>query len=472
MRGMVALTGLLGAILLGRVAAAGAPAGLPDAPAGRVPQAIEFRLWIVALGSPVRAERLAASSLPAGGRLRVTFADGAPDLARAVSELLASSRQAVAVAVQGQEGGVGTLLGSLGYPVRLTLRTGPVVPPQAGVEPPDLREAALSLELMPLSVDPDGRILTRVTLQLGGGPGPHSSYSHTLWLDERAAVPLAFLWSDPAGPAGRASAAGEANGLATPAGPASVRSAAAVMTDGAAPVYAFGVSARLADAAARASAAVRVAEVGPLEESFFRILGNRHEVRPARPASPAFAIGVDSWLSQDVPLWRLELTQPLWEGGWTLEAALAWAEPPAEVEGRAALRLPLVHELAILAEGSARLSSGGELVSPMLGFGLAEVTYPLPRLSLEGRYLPVVYVRSGSSAWQREPAAWLAGATLRQPGWRLLLEVGRSTRYGLGGGATLSVELGRGFSVHAGYRAFPDANRSFVVAGLQYRPGP
>ena len=459
-------------VIAAQVPVAGPPDGPAAEPPPRVPQGIEFQVWFLALDPPVQSEQLIRSSLPAGGRLRVTFADGVPDLARAVSELLASTRQAVAAAVRGRQGGVGTLLGSLGHPVRFRMRTGPVVSPPAGVEPPDLREAALTLELMALSVAPDGRILTRITLQLGTdtGAGPRASYSHTLWLDERAGAPLAFLWRD-AGP-DAVGVDGQANGLAPSRRP-SDGAAGPSAGDGALPVYALGVSARRVDAPGPGVGLVRVAELAPLEEPFFRILDDRQPSRPQRPPAARFEIGFDAWLSRDAPVWRMKLTQPLWEGNWVLEADAAWAEPPAEVEARAALRMRLVHDLALLVEGSSRFSDAGEALSPALGFGLAETTYPLGRLSLEARYLPVVYARSApSSPWRRESAAWEAGATLRGSGWSLSLQAGRSALHGLGVGGTLSVAVGRGFFLHAGWRTFPESGRDFLVAGLSYRPAP
>lgn len=442
---------LAGVALSAAVARGAEQAGGPlSGPPRRVPQLIEFRVWFSAVDSPVQVERLARWSLPVGGVVRVAFVDGAADLARAVSDLLASGRQAVTTAARGQEGGVGTLLGSLGHPVRLTMGTRPILPSRERAGAPDLRETAFSLELMPLSVDRDGRILTRVTLQAGEGPGPRSSYSHTLWLKEHVGAPLALFW----GHAGRSPDA----------------SAAAMPVDQAVPVYVLAVSARPVEAPGPDVALVRVAEVTPLEGPFFELLGNRDEARPAKPPAPKFQVGVDAWLSRDAPVWRLDLTQPLGRDRWALEADVSWAEPPAEVEVRTALRYRLVHELALLAEGSARLGAAGEL-SPTLGLGLAEITHPLARLSLQARYLPVVYTRPGpSAAWQRQPAAWEAGALLSQTGWSLSLQFGRSSLHGHSAGASLSVEFGRGFSVRAGYRMFPDSGRSYVLAGLSYRP--
>lgn len=444
-------------------------------PAGRsaasVPQMIEFQVWLLAIESPVHAEELVRSSLPAAGRWRVTFADSAVGLARAVSELLASARQEVASSVRGQAGGMGVLVGSLGYPVRLRMRTAPAIGSQAGLALPDLREAGLALELMALSVAPDGRILTRITLELGTdqSAGPRASYRHTVWLDERAAVPLAFLWGQP-GIDGAGSSRG-ANGLA--ASHPSTNGMPAVPVPDGGPVYALGISARLARAPGATEAMVRVAEVSPLQEPFFRILDDSRRSRPQRPPAARFEIGLDAWLSRESPVWHLRLTQPLWEGNWVVEGDASWADPPAEVEARVALRMRLIHDLALLLQATSRFSDAGEAVSPTLGFGLAETTYPLGRLSLEARFLPIVYARpAGSSAWNRQQAGWKAAATLRGAGWSLSVHAEQWALQGLDAGGTISADIGRGFLVHAGWRTFPESGRNFFVAGLSYRPAP
>lgn len=432
----------LAAEVAGTAAQAGrAQADFPDRP----PHVIEFRVWFSVVGQPGRVERLTRSGLPAAGQLRVVFADEAPDLARAVSEFVASSRQAMAVARSGQDRGVGTLVGSLGYPVRLAIGTRGILPADEEAELPDLQETALSIELTPLSVDPDGRILTRVTLQLGTRASPRSSYSHTLWLDGQEGAPLAFLWA----------------------------SSATDATLSSGDVYALGVSARLVEAPGPDVDMVRVAEMAPLEGAFFGILGKRHPSRPARPPSPRLQIGIEAWLSRDAPVWGLDLTQPVWDGAWLLEAGLSWGQQSAEVEGRATLRFRLVHELALLVEGSARFGSTGQVISPTVGLGLTEITHPLAGLSLEARYLPVVYARHDpSEAWLRKEAAWKAGVTVRKGGWSLSLEAGRFSLRGLSGKGSVSVQLGRHFSLHTGYQVFPEAGRSFVLAGLTFRSGP
>ncbi len=474
MRSLAAAAALLVAAGIFALPAAAALEG--DRPAGRsaasVPQMIEFQVWLLAVESPVRAEELVRSSLPAAGRWRVTFADSAVDLARTVSELLASARQEVASSVRGQAGGVGVLVGSLGYPVRLRMRAAPAIGSQAGVALPDLRETELALELMALSVAPDGRILTRITLELGGerDSGPRASYRHTLWLDERAGAPLAFLWGQAASrpPDGAGTAQG-ANGLA--GSHPSTNGISAVSGADRGPVYALGVSARLARAPGPTEAMVRVAEVSPLQEPFFRILDDSHRSRPERAPAARFEIGLDAWLSRESPVWHLRLTQPLWEGNWVVQGEASWADPPAEVEARVALRMRLIHDLALLFQAGSRFSDTGEAVSPTLGFGLAETTYPLDRLSLEARFLPIVYARpAGSSAWSRQQAGWQAAATLRGASWSLSLDAAQWALQGLDAGGTLSADIGRGFVLHAGWRTFPDSGRNFFVVGLSYRP--
>lgn len=433
---------LLAAGIAGTAVKAGrAGADFPDRPS----RAVEFRVWFAAIGHPGRVQRFSRSGLPAPGQLRVVFAGEVPDLAREVSEFLASSRQAMAVAVSGRERGVGTLLGSLGYPVRLVIGTKGILLTEEEAALADLRETAFSIELTPLSIDPDGRVLTRVALQLGAGSSPRSSYSHTLWLDGQEGSPLAFLWGSPA----------------------------TDVTLSSGDVYALGVSARLVEAPGSDMDMVRVAEVAPLEGAFFEILGKRHPSRPARPPSPQLQIGTEAWLSRDAPVWGLNLTQPLWDGAWLLEAGLSWGRQPAEVEGRGALRFRLVHELALLVEGSARFGSTGQVISPTVGLGLTEITHPLAGLSLEARYLPVVYARhEPSGAWRRKQATWEAGVTVRRGGWSLSLEAGRFSLRGLSGEGRVSVQLGRHFSLHIGYQVFPEAGRSFVLTGLTFRSGP